>query len=94
MNRKEFLMTSALAAFSISACGNVKRKEDHFEGDCDTTNDILGPFYRADAPTQYNMIGEGLEGSAIELKGKVYKSDCITPLKNALVEIWALQYQR
>ncbi len=34
------------------------------------------------------MTEEGLSGYTMVLKGKVYKSDCITPLQNALVEIW------
>jgi protocatechuate 3,4-dioxygenase beta subunit len=31
---------------------------------------------------------EGLAGTRIILKGKVFKSDCITSVKDALVEIW------
>lgn len=89
MNRKKFLTTTALAAFSISVLGKIKKTEnDGFEGDCDTTNDILGPFYRADAPIRYDMTFEKLEGTVVELKGKVYQSDCETVIKNALVEIW------
>jgi len=88
MNRKEFLKSSALTAFSISTFGFVQASNDAFEGDCETTNDILGPFYRPDAPTRQNLIYNGLSGTTIELKGKVFKSDCKTPIKNALVEIW------
>ncbi len=90
MDRKKFLITASLAAFSISAFGRIEKKEgeDKFTGDCDTTNDILGPFYRADAPTRSDLTFEGLEGVQVTLKGKVYKSDCVTPLQNALVEIW------
>lgn len=88
MNRKEFLTSASLAAFSISCFGTVTKNENHFEGDCDTTNDILGPFYRPDAPTRYDLTEKGLQGSVIELKGVIYKSDCQTPLQNALVEIW------
>ncbi len=88
MDRKKFLTTTSLAAFSISVFGKVRKEENKFVGDCDTTNDILGPFYRSDAPTRYDLTHEGLSGSVIELKGVVYKSDCVTPLQNALVEIW------
>ena len=83
MNRKEFLATASLAAFSVSTFGKVKTNDNQFEGDCDTTNDILGPFYRPDAPTRYDLTTEGLAGVVIELKGKVYKSDCVTPLQHA-----------
>ncbi|MFK7947048.1 MAG: hypothetical protein AB8G11_05615 [Saprospiraceae bacterium] len=89
MNRKQFLSMSALAAFSVSCLGKVKKTDnDDFKGDCETTNDILGPFYRENAPIQYDMTFENLKGSVIELKGKVYQSDCETVIENALVEIW------
>ena len=88
MDRKEFLITASLAAFSLSTCGKVEKIEDQFKGDCDTANDILGPFYRPDAPTRSDLTFVGLSGSIIQLKGQVFKSDCITPIKNALVEIW------
>lgn len=89
MDRKKFLITASLAAFSISTFGRIETADDKtFRGDCDTTNDILGPFYRANAPTRSDLTFSGLEGSVITLKGKVYKSDCVTPLENALVEIW------
>jgi catechol 1,2-dioxygenase len=52
-------------------------------GDCDTTNDFLGPFYRANAPTRSDLTFENLTGMVVELKGKVF----ITPIENALVEI-------
>ncbi len=89
MNRKKFLINSALAAFSLSAVGSVvPDKEDGFTGDCDTTKDILGPFYRPDAPMRQDLLFEKLKGSRILVKGKVYTDDCQTPLKDALVEIW------
>ena len=88
MDRKKFLITASLAACSVSIFGQTKRLNNVFLGDCETTNDILGPFYRPNAPTRQNMIFDGLSGTIVELKGVVYKSDCITPLQNALVEIW------
>lgn len=89
MNRKQFLSTTALAAFSVSCLGKIKKTEnDDFQRDCETTNDILGPFYRENAPIRYDMTFENLKGTAIELKGKVYQSDCETVIENALVEIW------
>lgn len=88
MDRKKFLMTTGLAAFSISAFGSVKKLDHVFAGDCETTNDILGPFYRPNAPTRQNLTSEGLKGSTIALKGRVFGADCVTPIKGALVEIW------
>ena len=101
MDRKKFLVTASLAAFSISACANVKItdgkgtiEEPDGEGDveligrCATTNDILGPFYRANAPVRTDLTFAGLAGSVIDLKGRILAEDCITPVENALVEIW------
>lgn len=89
MDRKKFITTSALAAISISACGNIRKTTvDSFESECTTTNDILGPFYRPHAPKKQDLTDSDLIGSRVNLKGIVYGPDCNTPLKNALVEIW------
>ena len=45
MDRKKFLITASLAACSVSIFGQTKRLNNVFLGDCETTNDILGPFY-------------------------------------------------
>mgnify|MGYP001587363997 CR=1 FL=1 len=89
MDRKQFIIRSTLTAISLSAFGSViKGANGEFKGDCETTNDILGPFYRPNAPERSDLSYEGLTGTKIELKGKIFKSDCVTPLKDALVEIW------
>ena len=89
MDRKNFILTSSLAAFSLTTCGAVvKNDQGEFTGDCETTNDILGPFYRENAPIRSNIIIDGERGTQVILKGKVYGIDCKTVLQNALVEIW------
>ncbi len=89
MNRKKFITTASLTAFALTTFGSIiKGSNGAFTGDCDTTNDILGPFYRPNAPIRSDLTYEGLDGTKIVLKGKVFKSDCITVLKGALVEIW------
>ncbi len=88
MDRKKFLVSASLAAFSVSTIGRTLRLDDEFVGDCETTNDILGPFYRPDAPSRKDLTREGLEGTIVEVKGNVYTDDCTTPIQNALVEIW------
>lgn len=88
MNRKKFLLNSSLAAFSVSIFGKVQPKDNDFVGDCETTNDILGPFYRPEVPVRKDLTSKDLKGTVIELKGQVFGSDCVTPLSNAKVEIW------
>lgn len=87
MDRKKFIVSSAMAAFAFSACGAVvKTEEGNFTGDCETTNDILGPFFRENSPVRSD-ISSGKTGSKISIRGKVTKN-CSTPLSNAKIEIW------
>jgi len=89
MDRKKFLITSGIAAFSLSTFGKVSLDDNNlFSGDCETTNDILGPFYRAKAPIRKDLTFDGLKGNIVSIKGQVYGDDCKTQLKDALVEIW------
>lgn len=89
MNRRNFIRDTAITAVSLTAFGTVVKAADGtFGGDCDTTNDILGPFYRPDAPLRSDLTYEGLAGNRITVKGKVFQPDCTTALANALVEIW------
>lgn len=89
MNRKEFLFNSTVTAFGLTTLGCIsKTANGSFKGDCETTNDILGPFYRDAAPFRSDLTYEGQGGTKIHLKGTIYQSDCKTPQKNALVEIW------
>jgi catechol 1,2-dioxygenase len=89
MKRKDFIIGSALTAFSMSAFGAIVRQVNGtFKGDCETTNDILGPFYRPEAPMRTDLTYEGLAGTRITLQGQVFGDDCVSPLPNALVEIW------
>lgn len=59
-----------------------------FSSDCATTNDILGPFYRKNAPVRNDLRIKGVPGNQITIKGTVFGDDCKTPLTNAKVEIW------
>lgn len=83
------MITSVLTAVGMSTMGcAIKTPAGTFEGDCETTNDILGPFYRPNAPFTNDITFNGLKGIRIQLKGTAYQPDCKTPLKNTLVEIW------
>lgn len=88
MKRNDFIKNSALLAFSLSACGSViSSKNEVFETDCETTNDILGPFYRPNSPKRNNLLFKGIDGSEIKIKGQVFSS-CKEILNNAQIEIW------
>ncbi|MCP1381643.1 dioxygenase family protein [Runella salmonicolor] len=88
MKRRIFLKTSALSAVAVSATGFVRLEGDRYVGDCETTSDVLGPFYRPDSPVRSSLVIKGEKGAPIELFGKIKHDDCITPYKNAKIELW------
>lgn len=88
MERRKFIRNTMFTAMAVTTHGYVKFNGENFEGDCATTTDILGPFYRPDAPVRKDMLVKGSTGQLVMLKGKVKHKDCTTPLKNACVELW------
>ncbi len=88
MKRRSFLTSSVLSAIAVSTTGFVRFDGKRFVGDCETTSDVLGPFYRPDSPTRNNLVIKGEKGNPIKLFGKIKHDDCITPYKNAKIELW------
>jgi catechol 1,2-dioxygenase len=88
MKRRTFLKSTALSAIAVSATGFVRPEGDRYVGDCETTSDILGPFYRPDSPVRSNLVIKGEKGELVELVGKIKHQDCTTPYQNAKIELW------
>jgi catechol 1,2-dioxygenase len=88
MKRRSFLQKSSVVAMSVSAFGIVRWDGNKYTGNTPTTTDILGPFYRPNAPVRSNIIPAGSKGTPMNLVGKVYAEDGVAPLKDALIEIW------
>ena len=88
MERRTFIKNTSLFAIAISTTGFIRFDGDHYIGDCETTSDVLGPFYRPDSPIRNNLTIIGDLGEAIELTGKIYHKDCSTPYKKAKIELW------
>ena len=88
MKRSDFIKNSAICAFAVSTLGFVRFDGTSYIGDCATTSDILGPFYRPDSPVRNNLVIPGEGGKLVELLGTVKHQDCITPYSNAKVELW------
>lgn len=88
MKRREFAKLTGLGAIAVTTSGFVKYNGLNYTGDCETTTDILGPFYRPDSPVRNNLVIEGLEGDLIELSGIIRHKDCQTPYNKAKVELW------
>jgi len=88
MKRRSFVKQSALFAFSISALGNISWNGKTFEANSPTTTDILGPFYRPNAPVRSNIIPAGSKGELLNLNGTILQKDGQKPISDALIEIW------
>ncbi len=88
MKRRDFLKNTVLSAIAISTTGFVRFDGKQYVGDCATTSDILGPFYRPDSPIRKSLVIKGEKGNPVELLGKVLHNDCATPYKNAKIELW------
>ena len=88
MKRRTFVKNSSLTALSISAFGSIRWNGKKFVGNNPTTTDILGPFYRPNAPIRKNLILPNSKGIPLVLRGTIFKEDGNTPVESALVEIW------
>ncbi|MGI9543865.1 MAG: catechol 1,2-dioxygenase [Cyclobacteriaceae bacterium] len=88
MKRRKFTKLAGLSAVAVSTSGFIQFNGTSYEGDCETTTDILGPFYRPNSPVRDNLVIKGAPGDLVELSGVVRHKDCQTPYKEAKVELW------
>jgi catechol 1,2-dioxygenase len=88
MKRREFGKLTGLSVMALSTTGFIQFNGTNYEGNCETTSDILGPFYRPNSPKRDNLVVPELPGDIVELSGIVRHKDCQTPYKNAKVELW------
>ena len=56
--------------------------------ECITTNDILGPYFIEGAPNIYNIAPTISEVPRLFITGTIYAKDCVTPIPNAIIDIW------
>ena len=88
MQRRSFIKNAGFTAIALSTTGLIHFDGDKYVGDCETTTDIIGPFYRPDSPVRNNFIVPGDPGIPVELSGTVRHNDCTTPYKKAKIELW------
>ncbi|MDB5278005.1 MAG: catechol 1,2-dioxygenase [Ferruginibacter sp.] len=88
MQRRTFIKNSALGAVALSAYGFIQFDGSNYIGDCETTTDILGPFYRPGSPVKNNLALKDEPGNPIELSGIIRHKDCKTPYQKAKIELW------
>jgi len=91
MNRKDFLWKSgaAMLALTLPVRNHYAFAADpQTAGVCvPTSSDILGPYYRANAPFRSDLTIAGDPGTILNYEGVVTNEDC-NPLTNAIVDVW------
>jgi catechol 1,2-dioxygenase len=58
-----------------------------------TEDDVEGPFYVPETPFRTDIASEDEPGERIVIKGRVLQTDCATPVKDALIEVWQTDAQ-
>lgn len=80
---KLFTLVVAIPLTGLMGCR--KRKELKKRT---TSDDILGPFYRENAPERTNFNINNQTGTELKISGVVYGENCKMPLNKARIEIW------
>lgn len=88
MQRRKFIQHTGMVAFGVGVFGKISWDHEKYIGDTATTTDMLGPFYRPNAPLRVNINPAGYTGPLFHLSGTVYKADGKTVFPDCLVEIW------
>ena len=88
MERRRFAKLATLGAVAISASGFLQFNGRKYVGSCETTTDILGPFYRPNSPVRNNLVIKNAPGDIVELSGNIRHKDCVSALNDAKVELW------
>jgi len=88
MKRRQFAKLTSLSAVALTTTGFIKFDGKSYYGDCETTTDILGPFYRPNSPRRSDLVIPSMPGDIVELSGVIRHQDCSTPMANAKVELW------
>lgn len=95
MNRRKFIENTSLFAFGISitpmSCVSSRASENELintENCGVTTDDILGPFFRENAPVRSNIRLPKDIDKLLTLKGRVTINNCDIPANNFTIDFW------
>ncbi|MDN5211882.1 hypothetical protein QQ020_07460 [Fulvivirgaceae bacterium BMA12] len=96
MNRKNFMKLAGLSAFAMSTSGfTILQDDGTTKGDCATTTDYLGPFYREGAPFRNDLTYPGGKDEIpLKVVGQLFGADCQAPIPNALINVWHCDHEQ
>jgi len=87
-NRREFIKKGSLIIVAAPLIGISSCKKKKKLKKCTTSDDILGPYHRDDAPYRNNLNVTSLPGTPLTIQGSIYGTDCDTPIIGATVDVW------
>lgn len=96
MERREFIRMAGLSAFAMSSSGfKLIEKNGITSTDCSTSQDMLGPFFRQNAPFRNQISNLRHEDEVpIKVTGKLMGADCQTPLTNIIIDVWHCDHKK
>ncbi len=81
-SRRSFLSSALIASASVLGLDRIARA-------CElTTDDVLGPYWIANAPYRTVLASPDEPGTRLFIDGRVFASDCSTPLEGTIVDVW------
>lgn len=91
MDRRNFIRKAGTGVLAVTLLGKntyAFSRQLAAPGSCiPTTADILGPFYRANAPFRSDLRVNGDPGTVLMYQGIITDAAC-NPLENAIVDVW------
>jgi protocatechuate 3,4-dioxygenase beta subunit len=81
-----YLIAGSETPFKVSPLGNENPTPKI--GCKPTFRDGGGPYYKPNSPFREKIVPEINNGEKLIVTGKVLKTDCATPVPNAVVDIW------
>jgi len=96
MQRRDFIKIIGLSAFTVSTTGfKLIEKNGIITTDCATSRDMLGPFFRKNAPRRNDLTYQGNKSEIpIKVVGQVFSTDCKTPLSDIKIDIWHCDHRK
>ncbi len=95
MFRRLFIKSATIFTFATSVSGfTFTNAKGRLVGNCKTTSDALGPYFREDAPLRNDLNYKNRMGIPLRVKGQLFASDCKTPLGKRIIEVWHCTHKR
>jgi len=96
MERRTFVKISGMSAIAVTMSGfELMEKDGITTTDCPTSTDILGPFFRPNAPIRHDLsYQENNPGIPLIVKGQIFGSDCTIPLQGVELDVWHCDHEQ